>query len=78
MITVEEYFSETHTFAKHSKTTCQAQEPYLLQIYFSNYSPGNITKSNFPLCKFNTVKAIWLKRHTILEHNKTSCHVQEP
>ena len=25
-----------------------------------------------PLCKFNTVKAIWLKLHILLEHNVLS------
>ena len=31
-----------------------------------------------PLCKLNTVKAIWLKLHALLEHNETMCHEQEP
>ena len=31
-----------------------------------------------PLSKLNTVKAIWLKIHTLLEHNETMCHAQEP
>ena len=26
----------------------------------------------------NTVKAIWLKLHRLLEHNETMCHAQEP
>ena len=30
------------------------------------------------LCKLNTVKAIWLKLHALLEHNETMCHVQDP
>ena len=29
------------------------------------------------LFKLSTVKAIWLKLHTILEHNETMCHAQE-
>ena len=24
------------------------------------------------------LKAIWLKLHTLLEHNETMCHAQEP
>ena len=43
----------------------------ILNVYFSNYAPSNITKCNFcPLCKLNTVKAIWLKLHTLIEHNE--------
>ena len=57
---------------------CHAQEPLLLHVYFSNYSPCSITKCNWPLCKLNTVKAIRLKLHTLLEHNETMCHAQEP
>ena len=29
------------------------------------------------LCKLNTVKAIWLKLHTLLEHNEAMCDAQE-
>ena len=31
-----------------------------------------------PLCKLNTVEAILLKLHTLLEHDETMCHEQEP
>ena len=50
-----------------------------MHVYFSNYVPYNITKCIFcPLCKLNTVKDIWLKLHTLLKHNETKCHAQEP
>ena len=31
-----------------------------------------------PLCKLNTVKAIWLKLQTLEEQNERMCHAQEP
>ena len=31
-----------------------------------------------PLCKLNTVKAIWLKLHTLVAHNEIMCHAPEP
>ena len=31
-----------------------------------------------PFSKLKTVQAIWLKLHTVVEHNETMCHVQEP
>ena len=39
-----------------------------------------VTKLNAfcPHCKLNTVKAIWLKLYTLLEHNETLCNAQEP
>ena len=68
-----------HTFVKHIWTTCHTQEPLVLHVYFSNYLPSNVAKSNFcPLCKVNTVKAIWWKLHTLLEHSETMYHAQEP
>ena len=31
----------------------------------------------YPFWKLKTVQAIWMKLHTVLEHNETMCHVQE-
>ena len=39
--------TKLHTFVKHIQMTCHAQEPLLLHVYFSNYSPCNITNCNF-------------------------------
>ena len=30
-----------------------------------------------PLCKLTTIKAIEMKLHTVVKHNKTVCHAQE-
>ena len=30
------------------------------------------------LCKLTTIKAIEMKLHTVVKHNKTMCHAQEP
>ena len=31
-----------------------------------------------PLCKLTTIKAIKMNLHTVVKHNKTLCHAQEP
>ena len=42
LITVRDISTKLHTFVKHIQTTCHAQEPYLLHVYLSSYSPCNI------------------------------------
>ena len=39
LITVRGISRKLHTFVKHIKTMCHAQELELLHVYFSNYSP---------------------------------------
>ena len=31
-----------------------------------------------PLCKLKTLHAIWMKLHTVVDHNETMCLTQEP
>ena len=50
-------------------------------IFFRLYSPWNISKCNVVptnFCKLKTVQAIYMKLHTVIEHNETMSHVQEP
>ena len=78
LITVRDISTKLHTFVKHIQTPCHAQEPKLLHVYFSSYSPCNMTKCIFcSLCQLSTVKAIWLELQTFLEHNETMRHVQD-
>ena len=47
LITIIGISPKLNTLVKHIQMTCHAQEPYLLHVYFLNYSPCNITKCNF-------------------------------
>ena len=61
-----------NTFVKHmNHNSCL----YIFQIIFLGILVNAIL---CPFCKLNTVKAIWMKLHTVVEHNETVCHVQEP
>ena len=68
-----------HTFVTHIETTCLVQEePQLLLIYFQIIPLGTLVNAIlWPFCKLRTVRAIWMKLHTVVEHNETMCHVQE-
>ena len=52
LITARGISTKLRTFVKHIWTTCHAQEPYLLHVYFSNYFPCNMTKCNFVIFLF--------------------------
>ena len=45
-----------HTFVKYIQTICHAQEPKLLHVYFSNYSPCSMTKCLFFKKTFYSLK----------------------
>ena len=51
LITVRGISTKLYTIVKHVQMTCHAQEPQLLHVYFSNYSPCNITKCIFLFLK---------------------------
>ena len=77
LITVRDISRILHALSKYIQTTCHAQESSILHVYFSNNSPCNINIILCPLYKLNTVKGIWFKRHTLLEHNEAMSHAQE-
>ena len=65
-----------------------AASHYCLCVMHKNHNPCMfifqiiylVTKLNAifcPLCKLNIIKAIWLKLHTLLEHNETMCHMHK-
>ena len=79
LTTIKAIEMKLHTVVKHNKTMCHAQEPQLCFGYFWSYSPLIICNAiSCPLCKLTTIKAIEMKLHTIVKHNKTMCHAQEP
>ena len=68
-----------HTVVKHNKTMCHAQEPELCFVFFLSYFPLIICNAiSCPLCKLTIIMAILMKLHTVVKHNKTICHAQEP
>ena len=59
-------FIKFHTYIKHHKTLCGAQQPYFLNMYFFSYFPLNKIMSVFDM---KTVKDIFLKLHTNINYH---------
>ena len=78
LTTIKAIEIKLQTVVKHNKMMCHAQEPLLCSGYFWSYFLLIICNTiSCPLRKLTTIKAIEMKLHTIVKHNKTMCHAQE-
>ena len=65
----------------HNETMCHAKNlrTIILFCIFWSYFPLIICNAISHLfCKLKTVKAIWMKLPTVVKHDMTKCHQQEP